>query len=455
VNRTVIAPLSSAIIALMLAGLVVVSADRAPRGLRPGEARLVVSRGVVEVSVDGAPFVEASRDRVLRSDDRVRVIRGSAVLELPRSSVAELRDGSAVKVSGGTDPALVLETGDLLVDAPRNTVKVDGGNSLVSVAGAAKLRRSSSLVAGVYEGSVLLQSEGQTLGVPRYRQAVAAGTGILPATPRPLDLRDSDEWDRRMLGDVLALSEQLEIFGRGFEAQLPSGAQPSPQFFKSVVPELAPAPITPQLLAGRSAGENLIGLVLIGMDRGDFNSRVGNIFGFRADGASWGLVAADRGLNPNPVLAGLEAAAGRAVAESVAAGGSSLGLALGRRGRNGELLPGPGAAPSTAPSGSGTAPGGEPGTSPGPQGSPPPSSPDQPSPRRITVPPTGTVLDPLLSPITGPVANLLNGLLDALLGPSRPAQATPPPVPAVPVPLPVGPGGVVGSGPKTVGGLLR
>jgi hypothetical protein len=423
--------------------------------LRPGEARLVVSRGVVEVSIDGAPYVQASRDRVLRSDDRVRVVNGSAVLELPRSSVAELRDGSAVKVGGGSDPALILETGDLLVDAPRNTVKVDGGNSLVSVAGAAKLRRSSSLVAGVYEGSVLLQSEGQTLGVPRYRQAVAAGTGILPATPRPLDLRDSDEWDRRMLGDVLALSEQLEIFGRGFEAQLPVGAQVSPQFFKTLVPELASAPLSPQVLAGRSAGENLIGLVLIGMDRGDFNTRVSSIFGFRADGASWGLVAADRGLNPNPVLSGVESAASRAVQQSVADGGGSLGLALGRRGRNGELLPTPGASTGggTEPGGSGSPPEGEPGSPPPSQGPPGQTPPSQPPPRRINVPPTGTILDAVLSPITGPVANLLNGLLDSLLGPPRSASAPSAgasvPVPAATVPstsTPAAPSGGLLSG---------
>ena len=469
-NRTVIAPLSSAIIALMLAGLVVISVDRAPRGLRPGEARLVVSRGVVEVSVDGAPYVQASRDRVLRSDDRVRVVKGSAVLELPRSSVAELRDGSAVRVGGGSDPALILETGDLLVDAPRNTVKVDGGNSLVSVAGAAKLRRSSSLVAGVYEGSVLLQSEGQTLGIPRYRQAVAAGTGILPATPRPLDLRDSDEWDRRMLGDVLALSEQLEIFGRGFEAQLPPGTQISPEFFKAIVPELAPVPLTPRVLAGRSAGENLIGLVLIGLDRGDFNTRVGSIFGFRADGASWGLVAADRGLNPNPVLSGIESAAGRAVRESVVGEDGSLGLSLGRRAGNGDFLAAAPGSPATGGNepagGSGTPPqGGGPGASPPPPGSPPPGS-GQP-PRRINVPPTGTVLDPLLSPITGPVANLLNGLLDSLLGPPRPSgdtsirasvevpSTTVTPAPSVPPPPPPAPSdGLLGGLTKAVGGLL-
>jgi hypothetical protein len=432
VNRTIIAPLSSAIIALMLAGLVVVGVDRVERGLRPGEARLVVSRGLVEVSVDGAPYVQASRDRILGSSDRVRVVRGSAVLELGRSSVAELREGSAVMVSGGSDPALVLETGDLLVEAPRNTVKVDGGNALVSVAGAAKLRRSSSLVAGVYEGSVLLQSEGQTLGVPRYRQAVAAGTGILPATPRPLDLRATDDWDRRMLGDVISLTEQLEFFGRGFESQLPVGAQVSPQFFKAVLPQLAADPLTPAVLAGRSAGENLIGLVLVGMDRGDFNTRVGSIFGFRADGASWGLVAADRGLNPNPVLSGLESAAGRAVQESAAGGGGSLNLAIGRRGRNGDFA---GASPAGS-GGSGQAAG--PGSGGGGPGSPsrPPGSPSQPPPnqqppRRINIPPTGTILDPLLSPITGPVANLLNGLLDSLLGPTQQAGVAAAPLPAV------------------------
>jgi hypothetical protein len=467
----------------MLAGLVVVGVDRVERGLRPGEARLVVSRGLVEVSVDGAPYVQASRDRILGSSDRVRVVSGSAVLELGRSSVAELREGSAVMVSGGSDPALVLETGDLLVEAPRNTVKVDGGNALVSVAGAAKLRRSSSLVAGVYEGSVLLQSEGQTLGVPRYRQAVAAGTGILPATPRPLDLRATDDWDRRMLGDVISLTEQLEFFGRGFESQLPVGAQVSPQFFKSVLPQLAAEPLTPAVLAGRSAGENLIGLVLVGMDRGDFNTRVGSIFGFRADGASWGLVAADRGLNPNPVLSGLESAAG---------GGGSLTLAIGRRGRNGDFA-GAGAPPAGG-GGSGQAAGpgsgaGQPGSPSQPPGSPSQPPPNQQPPQRINIPPTGTILDPLLSPITGPVANLLNGLLDSLLGPPRqtevataspsavtstapaprpaatvpsapvasvaPTTTTVAPAPAAPVPAaPVPSGGLLGGLTSSIGRLL-
>jgi hypothetical protein len=332
------------------------------------------------------------------------------------------------------------------------------------VAGAAKLRRSSSLVAGVYDGSVLLQSEGQTLGVPRYRQAVAAGTGILPATPRPLDLRATDEWDRRMLGDVISLSEQLEFFGRGFESQLPVDAQVSPQFFKAVLPQLAAEPLTPTILAGRSAGENLIGLVLIGMDRGDFNTRVGSIFGFRADGASWGLVAADRGLNPNPVLSGLESAAGRAVQEGAAGGGGSLDLAIGRRGRKGDFAgasaPPAGSGASGQPVGPGSG-GGAPGPS-RPPGSPSQPPPKQQPPRRVIIPPTGTLLDPLLSPITGPVANLLNGLLDSLLGPPQAASAAsvpqaaenvtsaPAPGPAATVPsAPVAPAPVASVAPTT------
>ena len=46
----------------------------------------------------------------------------------------------------------------------------------------------------------------------------------------------------------------------------------------------------------------LVGLSVGGIEK---------IFGFRAQGASWGLVAADRAINPNPVLDDLEQALGR------------------------------------------------------------------------------------------------------------------------------------------------
>jgi hypothetical protein len=330
-NRTVIAPLSSAIIAVLLAGIVVVGVDGAHRNLREGEARLQPT-GVVEVAVDGAPFVRASRERLLGRKDQVRVVDGKAVLELPHASLAELRSGSVVTVAGGPrDATLVLDQGDLLVQAPQDTVTVDGGMAVASVAGSARLRKGVSLLAGVYEGNVNLQKNERSLGVPRYRQAAAVGTGLLPGAPDPLDLRASDEWDRRMLGEVLSLSEQLDIFGRSFEAQLPANGSKGSDLFKSVIPELADAPLTPQLLAGRAPGENLIGLSLVASDRGDFDARVRRVFGFRAAGASWGLVAADRDVNPNPLLVKLESAIDRVLptpkvtTTSTANGSAALG----------------------------------------------------------------------------------------------------------------------------------
>ena len=461
-NRTVVAPLSSAIIAVLVAGLVVVGVDRVDRTLREGEARLQ-TRGIVEVSVQGAPFVRTARNTILGRDDRVRVIEGGALLELPKGSVAELRAGSAVAIAATDAAALILEDGDLLVEARQDTVKVDGGSALVSVTGAAKLRRAASLVAGVYEGNVMLQKESDSIGIPRYRQAAAAGTGLLPDTPEPLRLSASDEWDRRLLADVLVLDERLNEFGRGFEAQLPAGEPAGPDLFRSVVPDLAAAPLTPEILAGRAAGENLIGLVLVALDRaGDFDARVSRIFGFRTQGASWGLVAADRNLNPNPVLGNLESALGALAPPPPTETARGLFNQLGGILQGGSELAA--AAPVTSgsggsapvPAGGGTPPSGVPSTAPAPGADPPAPSPTTPPRRRtIDVPPTGTVLDPLLTPVVDPLETLLSGALEVVLG--APPATTTSPTPTAPTTTTTAPpsgGGLLGGLTSTVGGLL-
>ena len=64
-NRTVIAPLSSAIITVLIAGVVVAGIDKVDRNrVREGTARLEAT-GLVEVSIGGAPFVKASHGRTL------------------------------------------------------------------------------------------------------------------------------------------------------------------------------------------------------------------------------------------------------------------------------------------------------------------------------------------------------------------------------------------------------
>ena len=442
-NRSVVAPLSSAILTVLIAGLVVAGVDSVDRNkVEEGTARLEPS-GLVEVSVAGAPFVRAQHGRTLRAQDQVRVIDGRAVLDLPKSKV-ELRAGSVLTVNGDVPVALSLNDGDLLVESGRGeTVAVDGGTALVKVAGSAKVRRGVSLAAGVYTGTVRFERNDQGLNVSQYRQAAVVGTGILPPAAEPLSLSPGDEWDRRMLGPVMALDEQLNLITKAFEADAPASV--GPETYKEWVPRAAALPLTSEMLAGRAVGENLIGVTLVALDKGDFTSRFQAIFGFRAEGASWGLVAADRAINPNPVLGDLEAALGKAhpglaLPGDLAAPNFRIpGLSVGGR------IPGSGGAPGTGAGadgtgtggtgtggtggtgggngtggtgGSGGGSGGSGGGSGGGGGGGGGNS------KLINVPPTGTFLDPVLDPLVTPVEDLLSGLLGGLLGQGTPSTGS-------------------------------
>jgi hypothetical protein len=368
---------------------------------------------------------------------------------------------------------LVLEAGDLLVEAPRDTVEVDGGTALISVVGSAKLRRGASLVAGVYDGNVMLMRDSNNFAVPRFRQAAVVGTGLLPDAPEPLALSRNDEWDRRMLPEVLELDTQLGALGQNFESSLPAGAEVTPELYATMVPDAAGA-VTQPLLAGRAPAEKLIGLVLVGLDKGDLKARVDRVFGFRSAGASWGLVAADRNLNPVPVLGRLESALA-AARSGVPDGELASGLTKQLRGLLGGIrLPENGAgsgevAAPVTPAPGGSVPGSNPGGStpgggsqpgggqPAPPGATPPSTPP---PKRLDLPPTGTLLDPLLEPLVDPLETLLSGMLDGLLGtqpatdpaiPPRPGDTT---TPTTTAPAPTSTGGLLGGVTGTLGGLL-
>jgi hypothetical protein len=457
-NRSVIAPLSSAIITVLVAGLVVAGIDTVDRDkVEPGTARLEPS-GVVEISLAGAPFVRASHGRTLRANDKVQVLDGRAVLELPDRSKVELRSGSVLTVNGAVQPEISLNDGDLLVESGRgDTVVIDGGTALIEVAGSSKLRRGVSLAAGVYDGTARVSRNDDGLTIPQYRQAAVVGTGILPPAAEPLTLAAADEWDRRMAGSVMALDEQLRLIAQAFEAEAPPDA--GPDAFKAWMPKAASLPITPELLAGRAVGENLIGLTLVALDKGDFNSRVASIFGFRSEGASWGLVAADRAINPNPVLQDLEFALAKlnpaALPSDIAApsfgGGRNfnfggrifpIGTGFGGGGAGGiggSGGTGPGGTGSTGgTSPGGTSPGGTGGTGGGGTGGGGTGGGGTPgggggSPKLIDVPPTGTFLDPVLDPLVTPVEDLLSGLLGGLLGQGSPTTSTAAPKPSSPV----------------------
>lgn len=304
---------------LLAAGLAAVTVTGGGDSLGEGEARLVPD-GDVEVSLDGAEFTSVIGDVVLNESDRVRVRAGRAVLELPGDAVAELRRGSQVAVGGDDGAVLTLERGDLLLEVGEGTEAVDGETAEITVgAGAAKLERNASLVAGVYEGSAIIAGQGRSLSIPPLRQAAVVGVGRLPDEGglRPLQLEENDEWDRRFLGSVLELDRRLVAFGRGFDATLPDEAA-TPALYRQLLPELADAPLTDELLTERSPGENLIGLSLVALDDAPFEESHETVFGLRDAGARWGLVAADRGHEPGDVVDTVELAIDRAPLEVAA-----------------------------------------------------------------------------------------------------------------------------------------
>lgn len=315
--RSLVLAVAAALLAAGLASVVVTSGGDS---LREGEARLTPD-GEVEVSLSGAEFTSVTEDMVLVESDRVRVLGGQAVLELPEGSAAELRGGSQVAVGGDDGAVLTLERGDLLMQVDDGTAAVDGETAEVTVgAGAAKLERSASLVAGVYEGSAIVAGQGRSLSIPPLRQAAVVGVGRLPdeGGVRPLQLDEDDEWDRRFLGTVLELDRRLVAFGRGFEAILAPDEAITPSLYQTLLPALAGAPLTGDLLAERSAGENLIGLSLVALDDAPFDDSYEHVFELRDAGARWGLIAADRGYEPPEVVDAVELAIDRAPLEVAA-----------------------------------------------------------------------------------------------------------------------------------------
>lgn len=306
--------------ALLAAGLASVAVTSGGDSLSQGEARLSPD-GDVEVSLSGAEFTSVTEDVVLVESDRVRVLAGQAVLELPEGSVAELRSRSQVAVGGDDGAVLTLERGDLLMQVGDGTAAVDGETAEVTIgAGAAKLERSASLVAGVYEGSAIVAGQGRSLSIPPLRQAAVVGVGRLPdeGGVRPLQLDEGDEWDRRFLGSVLELDRRLVAFGRGFEAILAPDEAITPSLYQTLLPQLAGTPLTSELLAERSAGENLIGLSLVALDDAPFDDSYEQVFELRDSGARWGLIAADRGYDPPDVVDAVELAIDRAPLEVAA-----------------------------------------------------------------------------------------------------------------------------------------
>jgi hypothetical protein len=375
----------------LAAALPLFAACNRSNSVRAGEARLE-PHGFVELMKPGHSYERVTKPITIRNGDRVFVRSGAADLRVPDAELA-LREGSEVIVQN--EPQLLR--GDLLV-VPSSRLSVRSDRSVYEVSGAARLSRGFADTAASYVGSTTVRSAGSSLAVPQYRQATVAAIGQVPRRPEPLKYRVDDAWDRRFLADAIDLGIELQSRSDGASAQF-RGQGTTPGFYRTLLPQLdAVEPFQASLLdPGRPPGEHIVGagLALAGR-RGEFLDRWQRIFTFRSEGATWGLVAMDEGVQRVPGLVrSIDEALGRARLP-----GQPGFVALGP-----STPASPGGTTTTTSSGPGSTP---PTTSRPPTTAPPTTQP----PPIVTVPTPVTGLP--IDPAAEQVVDTINGLLPKL-----------------------------------------
>ena len=250
---------------------------------------------------------------------------------------------------------LLLER-DVLVQAPpgaRLTVSTEGAEVVVS-GGAQISRDRCSWCRPTRARSSCGRPTGRPPCPPCAQASIAAG-GAVPDRPTPLAYDADDTWDRRFLSDAIELGNELEARSKGFSAQIDPADGRTVEFLLRLLPGLAAQPeFSPALFdAGRAPGESLVGAAIaLEGNRGTFAERWAGVFGFRGEGAQWGLVALDQGVSRAPLLAAVDAAIGRGRSletdpfPETPAGGADGGIAL-------PTVPGTGAGGSGGSSGAG------------------------------------------------------------------------------------------------------
>lgn len=281
----------------------------------PPAARLTV-QGVAEVNGAGQARRDVRGSRALKVGDRVRVRTGTAAVRLAGDRRLELREGSTLELAAAPDDSVRpdLVEGPMLVTASGQPVTVTSSDGEMLVTGAARISRTLSLNVATYRGSTEVTSGGRTMSVPAFRQVTVAAAGLLPARPAPVEYVGSDPWDQRLLGEAVELGSQLIAKSRGFTSQSASGQNRTVAEFRRLLPALESEPAFATLFdPARPAGETLVGAaIVLESRRGSFEDRWRGVFGFRGDGADWGFVAADQGVDRTAVLRLIDGAIGRA-----------------------------------------------------------------------------------------------------------------------------------------------
>jgi hypothetical protein len=309
------------------------------RSLRKGDN--VPSGSVLKTAAEPETFLKLEGDdkQVLELQKDTQITIGSA-----RSATLEI--GRALGEAGAGQPFTIASRGTAI---------------RVAAAGVARVERLlGTLRVGVYRGSAQVELLGRGVDVPALKEVVIAGGVPLEREPRPLTLLATERWDRRLLGDVLNFDRELTQFGAGFNSEF--GAKPlAPRFFTAFVVLPSLSFLRPELPTTQPA-EVLVGVVFAQL----LSARAGGpatlprffdeLLGLRDAGASWGLIAKEKGLDLRLALRGVLDAIARGTAPTPppGSGGGGTGGGGGSGGGGGGSTPGP--EPSPSPTASPTEP---------------------------------------------------------------------------------------------------
>jgi hypothetical protein len=394
---------------LLVAGVVTavsVSGDPAPS---PGvsEGRLEI-QGAAVVGHGGTDrTVHTLRD--LTTGDTVALTSGAARVDLPSGGYVELRQDSRVTLDHGPE----LMAGSLLVVPNGAPVTVESLGTLVrGAAGATRLTVNLGVQVDVLAGAADITSAGRELEVPALRSAHVPAVGLVPGQPVPLVVTADDPWDQRYLAAVIDSGAALENLSRAFTGQVGRGDVQSVAFYQSLLPGLAAESEFDQssVDGGRPPGETLLAaaIALRGRRGDSFHARFADGLGFRAEGATWGLVAEDQLVPSLPDLVNLvSGAVGQSPQQA-----ASVPVAPQNGGAVAQPSARPTTAPTVAPRSSALRP---------PVTTLPTTVPGGPAVPGSTAP--TAPLNGLLAPVLDPVLNLLNGLLAPVLGAPTPPPA--------------------------------
>lgn len=266
------------------------------------------------VAKDGDRTVSGGRHK-LAAGDTVKMLDGSAVLDLPGHRTMLLRAGTKTSSVVDVGPTPDLVDGDAVVVAAEEGAHFTAGEVDVRLAaGAMRVQRRLSVTLAVYRGRATVRSAGRELpgGLAALRQVSIAATGLLPRDLVALvyDDKRPDPWDRQFLGDAIDLGIDLDRRARGFTGQLGPAVHVDAALLKSVIPPLDRESFTVD--GGQSPGEALVGAaIVVEAPAGPFAERWSDVFSFRSRGAKWGLVALDQRVKRDALKARLDDAAGR------------------------------------------------------------------------------------------------------------------------------------------------